>query len=241
MYKGKTLGIVFPTFNEEESIVQAIKDFSSHNCVDEVLVVDNNSSDLTKMLAIAAGAKCISESIQGYGSASISGLKNSQQDLVVIVEPDGTFSSKDLDVLLPYSEFNDVVFGSRTSKCLIWDHAFMPYWVRFGNLICAKMIEFLWGGPSLSDVGCTYKLFHRNSIETFINKLTVTGSHFSPHLMITCLESRLKCIEIPINYYPRIGASKITGGNVISTIRLGIFMFFYIIFAKAKNILNTLL
>lgn len=236
MYKGKTVGVIFPTYNEQDNILSAITSFSEHPCVDEVMVVDNNSSDLTKSLTLQTKAAYVFEPVQGYGSASIAGLKKCKQDLLVIVEPDGTFSSSDLDLFLAYSEKYDAVFGSRTSRNLIWDNAFMPHWVRIGNWICAKELEFLWGGPSLTDVGCTYKLFHRESIQVIQENLTVKGSHFSPHLMIECLRRKLKIIEIPINYYSRVGNSKITGGNNLRTIRLGVVMFFYIFTMRVKSL-----
>ena len=231
MYKDKSVGIVFPTYNEQDNILNAITNFIEHPCVDEVMVVDNNSSDLTKHLVLQTKAIYVFEPNQGYGSASISGLRKCKKDIVVIVEPDGTFSSNDLDLFLAYSEKYDVVFGSRTSRNLIWENAFMPHWVRIGNWICAKELEVLWRGPSLTDVGCTYKLLHRKSIEAIEQNLKVEGSHFSPHLMIECLRKKLRVIEIPINYYPRVGNSKITGGNNLRTIRLGAMMFFYIFYS----------
>jgi hypothetical protein len=166
--------------------------------------------------------------VPGYGSASITGLLNCHHDLVIIVEPDGTFLASDIEKLLSFSQDFDVVFGSRTSSHMIWEGAYMPHWVRFGNWVCAKAIEILFNGPCLSDVGCTYKLLTKSTIQAISDKLYVTGSHFSPHLMIECLLIKAKCIEIPVNYLPRTGESKITGGNVARTIRLGLRMFLFI-------------
>jgi hypothetical protein len=52
--------------------------------------------------------------------------------------------------------------------------------------------------------------------------------------MITVINSNLKCVEIPVNYKPRVGTSKITGGNVVNTVKLGLYMFFFIIFERLK-------
>lgn len=232
MYKNSSVGVVFPALNEEENITNAIKTFLDTEYVDEVLVIDNGSTDSTKSKILESNARYIFEPRIGYGQACITGLSNCNTDLVFLVEPDGTFSANDLEKFLSYSEQFDVVFGSRTSSALIWKKAYMPNWVRFGNWVCAKIIELLFDGPSLSDVGCTFKLLKREAIILIIQDLYVTQSHFSPHLMIECLKRKLKCIEISINYFPRTGVSKITGGNTIKTIKLGFVMLFFILYSR---------
>jgi glycosyltransferase involved in cell wall biosynthesis len=224
-----------PCYNEEKNIRNAVESFFATGFVDVVLTVDNNSTDLTKSEILKTNATYILETNQGYGAAIIAGLKNVNSDLVITVEPDGTFKASDVQKFLIYSEEFEVVFGSRTSTTLIWEGAYMPAWVKFGNWFCAKEIEILFSGPSLSDVGCTYKLINRGALNKVKNELYVEGSHFSPHFMITCIQNRLKCAEIPIHYGPRVGESKITGGNVPRTIQLGLYMLFYIFYSRFKK------
>jgi glycosyltransferase involved in cell wall biosynthesis len=234
MYKGKKVSVVFPAYNEEENIYNAIIAFQSSEFVDEVVVVDNNSTDTTKNQIHKTSAVYVAENRKGYGQALMTGLQKAEGDLIITVEPDGTFIQEDIEKLLAYSEQFSVVFGSRTSSSLIWEKAYMPGWVRVGNWICAKELEILFSGPSLSDVGCTYKLIHKTALIQIRHKLHVQGSHFSPHFMITVINSNLKCVEIPVNYKPRVGTSKITGGNVVNTVKLGLYMFFFIIFERLK-------
>jgi hypothetical protein len=87
----------------------------------------------------------------------------------------------------------------------------MDWFRRFGNIIVAKMIELLFDGPSLTDRGCTLRLISRSARDMLVRRLTVKGSHFLPEVVILALLSRLRVIEIPINYRGRIGTSKITG------------------------------
>jgi len=234
MYKNKTVSVVFPAYNEEENIYNAIRSFQSSEYVDEVIVVDNNSTDSTKSEIHKTTAIYVNEKTQGYGQALMTGFKKAKGDLIITVEPDGTFSEDDLEKLLAYSKQFSVVFGSRTSSSLIWEKAYMPGWVRVGNWICAKVLELLFSGPSLSDVGCTYKLVHKAALLKILPNLKVRGSHFSPHFMIIAIKLDFKCVEIPVNYKPRIGSSKITGGNVFNTIKLGLHIFFFIIFERIK-------
>jgi len=177
----------------------------------------------------------IYEARKGYGQALITGLQHATCELIITVEPDGTFIHEDIEKLLVYSDQFSVVFGSRTSSSLIWEKAYMPGWVRVGNWICAKVLELLFSGPSLSDVGCTFKLIHKEALYKVLPKLHVKGSHFSPNFMIIVIKLGFKCVEIPVNYKPRIGNSKITGGNVFNTIKLGLRMLLFIIFERTKK------
>ena len=69
----------------------------------------------------------------------------------------------------------------------------------------------LYGGPSLSDCGCTLRLIHRAALDRILDDLTVGGSHFLPEMVILGLKRGLRVIEVPVNYRGRVGESKITG------------------------------
>jgi glycosyltransferase involved in cell wall biosynthesis len=211
MWNGKSVSVVFPAFNEEENITAAVQDFSSVDAVDEVIVVDNNSRDRTAECAREAGARVISEATQGYGAALTRGLAEAKGELIILAEPDGTFTGRDIVKLLAYEGDFDIVCGTRTTRELIWGQANMGWFLRFGNIIVAKMIEWLFDGPSLSDCGCTLRLISRSARDTLVPRLTVKASHFLPEVVILALLSRLRVIEIPVNYRGRIGTSKITG------------------------------
>jgi hypothetical protein len=113
-----------------------------------------------------------------------------------------------------------MVCGTRTTRELLWDQANMGWFLRMGNWTVAKMLQFLYGGPSLSDCGCTLRLTHRAALEQFRGDLTVGGSHFLPEMVILALKRRLKVIEVPVNYRGRVGESKITG-NLKGTLKTG--------------------
>jgi glycosyltransferase involved in cell wall biosynthesis len=212
MYNNLTVGVVFPAYDEEQNIVSAVEDFFSTGAVDEIIVVDNNSKDRTaKLVRNKTKARLVSESKQGYGAALTRGLKESRTDLVILAEPDGTFLGRDVLKLLAYAEDFDLVLGTRTSKLLIWSGANMEWFLRFGNIAVAKLLEVLFNTPQLTDCGCTLRLVHRDKLPLFVDRLTVTGSHFLPEMVILARRAGLSMLEIPVNYRTRIGESKITG------------------------------
>ena len=220
MYGSKTISIVFPAYNEELYIRRAVEDFFLDGVVDEVVVVDNNSRDGTAAEAQKTRARLVRESAQGYGHALRRGIREATGDIVILAEPDGTFVGRDVLKLLAYSEEFDMVCGTRTTRELIWAQANMGWFLRIGNWTVAKMIQLLYGGPSLSDCGCTLRLTHRSALNRIQDDLTVGGSHFLPEMVIAALKRGLKIIEIPVNYRGRIGESKITG-NLQGTLRTG--------------------
>lgn len=220
MYGSKRVSVVFPAYNEEPNIRQAVADFLVPGVVDEVLVVDNNSRDRTAEEAKAAGARVIGEPRQGYGNALRRGLREATGDLVITAEPDGTFIGRDVLKLLAYSDDFDMVCGTRTTRELIWAQANMGWFLRVGNWTVAKMLQLMFGGPSLSDCGCTLRLTHRRVVELIQDDLTVGASHFLPEMVILALRKRQKVIEVPVNYRGRIGESKITG-SLKGTLRTG--------------------
>ena len=211
MHAGKTVSVVFPAYNEEQYIRPAIVDFLIPNVVDEIVVIDNNSRDRTAAEAAGTPARIVSEPRQGYGYALRRGLEEARGDIIILAEPDGTFLGRDVLKLLAYADDFDMVCGTRTTRELIWDQANMGWFLRVGNWTVAKLLQFLHGGPSLSDCGCTLRLIHRPTIERIRGELTVGGSHFLPEMVILALRKRLKVIEIPVNYRGRVGESKITG------------------------------
>jgi glycosyltransferase involved in cell wall biosynthesis len=223
MYQGAKISVVMPAYNEEAFIAQAVADFKALPEVDEVVVVDNNCSDRTAELARAAGARVVQETKQGYGHASRRALLSATGDWVFIVEPDGTFRPEDVYKFLPYGHEFDAVIGTRTAKSCIWQGANMGWFLRYGNVAVAKLLEYLHNGPCFTDVGCTFKMVKRGALEQVAPFMTVGKSYFSPELMVVLVRTGMRCVEIPVHYRSRRGTSKITG-DLKRAFRLGMRM-----------------
>jgi glycosyltransferase involved in cell wall biosynthesis len=220
MYGNKTVTVILPAYNEEQYIRVAVEDFAATGVVDEIIVVDNNSRDRTAEEARTTTARVVQETSQGYGFALRRGLREATGDLIIMAEPDGTFVGRDVLKLLAYSEDFDMVCGTRTTRELVWEQANMGWFLRIGNWVVAKMLQFLHDGPSLSDCGCTLRLTHRKALEKIQDELTVGASHFLPEMVILGLRKKLSIIEVPVNYRGRVGESKITG-SLKGTLRTG--------------------
>src|SRR6266576_1307715 len=219
MWNGKSVSIVLPAYNEEKYIRSAVEDFFL-DVVDEVIVVDNNSRDRTAAEASATRARVVRETAQGYGHALRRGRREAPGELVIMAEPDGTCVGRDVLKLLAYADDFEMVCGTRTTRELIWRQANMGWFLRWGNWIVAKMIQVLFGGPSLTDCGCTLRLTHRTALARIQDELTVGGSHFLPEMVIVSLNRAVRVIEVPVNYRGRVGDSKITG-SLKGTLRTG--------------------
>jgi glycosyltransferase involved in cell wall biosynthesis len=238
MWGGRKVSIVFPAYNEEAGIAAAVEDFLAVPAVDEVVVVDNNSRDRTAELAAAAGGRVVTENQQGYGHALRRGLREARGDYIILAEPDGTFVGRDVLKLLAYAADFDMVMGTRTTQELIWREANMGWFLRVGNVAVAKLLQYLFDGPSLSDCGCTMRLIRREAAETLHARLTVGSSHFLPEMVVLLLLDGRRVIEIPVNYRGRLGESKITG-SALTAVKVGLRMIRLILSYRLRTLWRT--
>jgi len=223
MWNGKTISVVLPTYAEKLSIRRVIEGFVETGVVDEIVVIDNNAEPGTREAVAATPARLVREHQQGYGYAVRRGLLEADGDLVVVTEPDGTFLPSDIHKLLIYSDECDAVFGTRTTRNFIWKGANMPPLLRWGNWGVAKLVEMLFNTNHLSDVGCTYKLFHKDLARHVARNMMIGSNHAAIEIMLLVIASRASFIELPVNYLPRVGKSSVTGNHLVA-IGLGVRM-----------------
>jgi glycosyltransferase involved in cell wall biosynthesis len=211
MWNGRRVSVILPTYNEKDSIRQFIRDLQATGVVDEILVVNNNAAPGTSEEVAGTAAREVLETKQGYGFAIRRGLAEASCDYLVVCEPDRTFSATDIFKFLAFAEDFDVVYGSRTSQQLIWHGANMGAFLRWGNWAVAKYMEVIYNSTSLSDVGCTYRLVHKDVATTLLPRFRIGGSEFGPEMMIESLCLGYRVVQVPVNYLPRVGTSAVTG------------------------------
>jgi glycosyltransferase involved in cell wall biosynthesis len=215
MWEGGRISVVLPTYREKDSIGRVVASLLQMGEVDELVVVDNNAEEGTQEEVLESCLGCedrvviVSEPRQGYGYSCRCGLAAATGDYLILMEPDGTFLPGDIHKLLAYAEF-DAVFGSRTRGPFIREGAKMDLILRVGNWGVAKIVQLLFNGPSITDVGCTLRLISRSLYEEIAPHFTVGGNHFSPEMMVLVFLRRngYRSVEVPVHFLPRVGESQ---------------------------------
>jgi glycosyltransferase involved in cell wall biosynthesis len=224
-----TVSLVIPALNEAESIEITLRGYFDLEIFDEIIVVDNGSTDQTSSISSTVGAKVIFEPQKGYGRAIRRGLAEVTTDYVVLSEADNSFYPGDVLKLISYSKDFDMVKGARSNRRLVTDDADYGFILKYGNYIIAKFQMFLFyglsfpGNSSFHEMGGTFRIFSLESYKKIEGKLTENQSAFLADLTSLYLRNNLSVLEIPVRYRKRIGESKITG-NKCNAIKLGIKM-----------------
>ncbi len=205
------VSVVIPCLNEEAGIVHVVEQaragLESAGLTGEVIVVDNASEDRSAELARGAGATVVYEPRRGYGSAYLAGLAAARGDYVVMADADGTY---DLGLIGPLVErLQDgagMVLGSRFEGTI--HPGAMPWPNRYiGNPILTGMLNLLFHAR-VSDAHCGLRAIRRDVIPQL--ELSATGMEFASEMVIKAGKRRLRIDEIPIDYHPRIGDSKLS-------------------------------
>jgi glycosyltransferase involved in cell wall biosynthesis len=205
------VSVVIPCLDEEAGIVHVVEQaragLESAGLAGEILVVDNASEDRSAELARSAGATVVYEPRRGYGSAYLAGLAAARGDYVVMADADGTY---DLALIGPLVErLRDgagMVLGSRFEGTI--HPGAMPWSNRYiGNPILTGMLNVLFGAR-VSDAHCGLRAIRRDVIPQL--ELSATGMEFASEMVIKAGKRRVRIDEIPIDYHPRIGDSKLS-------------------------------
>ncbi len=237
MWQGKSVSVVFPTYNEKDSIKSAIEDFSAVGLVDEIVVVNNNAAEGTDEEVRKTQAALVYDTRQGYRYAIQRALEVASGDYVIVSEPDGTFSGRDVLKLLAYAEDCDAVYGTRTHREFIWAGANMGWPLKWGNYLVAKLTEVLFNSSTLSDVGCTMRLLSRSALREMQPHFSIGGSAFGLEMMLISLMLGQRVVQIPLNYTKRVGFSSVTGMPT-KTVALALRMIWLILDYRLQSLLG---
>jgi len=201
------VSVVIPTRNEAQAIARVLADLPSE-LVTEVIVVDSNSTDGTPEIAQKMGARVIRETRRGYGRACLTGVANADNpDIVVFLDGDYSDRPSELPLLLtPILEGRaDLTIGSRLSTT--HNAGSLPSHAVFGNRLAAALITILYG-VKLSDLG-PFRAGRADSLRRLALEEATYG--WAVEMIVKGARERLRIVEVPVSYYPRIGRSKISG------------------------------
>jgi glycosyltransferase involved in cell wall biosynthesis len=204
------ISVVVPCLNEEDAVGsvvdQAFEGIRLSGRSGEVIVVDNNSADRSAEVAAAHGARVVRELRPGYGSAYLAGLEAARGAYVVMADADETYPVSELSPFVErLAEGDDLVMGSRFEGTIHGDA--MPWLNRHvGNPILTGLLN-LFFGVKISDAHCGMRAVRRDALPVL--DLHSTGMEFASEMVFKAYRRGLIVSEIPIDYYPRVGESKL--------------------------------
>jgi len=211
MWGKKTVSVVFPTYKEKNSVRRAIEEFDFRGFVDEIIVVDNNAETGTAQEVGKTRARLVKETKQGYGHAIRRGIETAKSDLLIIAEPDGSFSGKDVVKLLSYSDDFDMVFGSRTHRPFYQKNSDMTLLKRLGDVMLSKLANLLFLRYPITDLGCTLRLTSKKAWRQIAGECQSSDGLLATEWVLVAMKNDVKYVEIPINFRARVGKSVVSG------------------------------
>lgn len=204
MYKDLSVTVVIPCLNEENGIQAVLAD--TPDWVDEVIVVDNGSTDRTVEVARKLGAYVVQEDLRGYGRAYQRGFKHASTDIIATLDGDHTYPVHDLGRLIDVFLENDVHFLSACRFPLMSDDAMsFKHWI--GNKILSLTMAVLFKYP-IEDSQSGMWVFKRDILEKI--QLTSPGMPFSEEIKLEVIRHpELRFKEECIKYSVRKGEIKL--------------------------------
>jgi glycosyltransferase involved in cell wall biosynthesis len=210
--KFKKITLMIPCYNEEASIGQLIDDIplekiKSAGFKIEVLVIDNNSTDKTSIIAKSKGARVISEKSQGKGSAIRTGFASLPKDVdyIVMLDGDNTYKPSEILRLIEPLEsgFADVIVGSRlegkiNGKAMTFSH-------RFANWIFTFLTRRLYNNANVTDTCTGYFAWTKHSIDVLNGHIKSKGFAIEAEMISKMSRLGLRIYSVPITYDPRPG------------------------------------
>ena len=220
------VSLIIPALNEAECLGRFLAEVPA-GLVDQVIVVDNGSTDSTSQVARAAGAQVIEEPRRGYGFACAAGSTAAKGEALIFMDGDGSFLPAELpDLLAPLAqETADLVLGSRMLNHPL--QAAMPSHQRFGNHLFAWLLRQRYG-LRLTDLG-PYRAIRRELLLALDMQERTYG--WPLEMIIKAARLRKRIVELPVTYRPRFaGQSKVGGtlrGSILTAYRFSRVMIRY--------------
>ncbi len=202
--------VIIPAYNEEGSIAKVIKEIPS--LVNEIIVVNNCSTDRTATVAATAGATVLDENRMGYGYACLKGIEHAarqQSPPEVVVFLDGDFSDYPVELIkiIAPIQNNEVEFvvGARVKE-LREEGSMTPQQI-FGNWLACFLMKGLFNS-TFTDLG-PFRAIKWETLQSL--KMSDKTYGWTVEMQLKVLRQKISHKEIPVSYKKRIGVSKVSG------------------------------
>lgn len=213
------VAVLIPCFNEEAAITQVVKDFKAALPSADIYVFDNNSTDQTVALALAAGANVSHVPFRGKGNVVRRMFADIEADIFVLVDGDATYHAPSVTMLIQklIDEQLDMVVGVRQHE---EKNAYRPGH-EFGNRLLTGCVSSIFGGK-FTDMLSGYRVFSRRYVKSF--PALAHGFETETELTVHALELRMPYGELitPYGVRPEGSVSKLStykdGLRILKTI-----------------------
>ena len=204
MYKSQKITVIIPCLNEEQGIEQVLRRMPDF--VDQIIVVDNGSTDRTSDVAHSYCAEVIREPVRGYGRSYKKGFSRATGDLIVTLDGDHSYPPDAISYLLEALLHLDVDFLN-ASRFPVRDRNAMSFKHKFGNWmlsLATSLLFFRWVRDSQSGMW----VFRRAILAGM--QLESDGMAFSEEIKVEALMNpSIRFAEISIQYSSRLGEIKL--------------------------------
>lgn len=221
--------VIIPAYNEADSIALVVNAIPS--VVDEIIVVSNNSTDLTEANAKKAGATVLVETQKGYGYACLKGMnyiasQEKKPDIIVFLDGDYSDYPEELTkIIQPITDENiDFVIGSRVKE--LREDGSMTGPQIFGNWLATRLMR-LFFGSTFTDLGPFRAIKYTKLLGLNMEDKTYG---WTVEMQLKVLKQKLSYREISVKYRNRIGVSKVSGtikGSIFAGIKILTWIFKY--------------
>ncbi len=221
--------VIIPAYNEENAIAKVIQDIPP--IVDQIIVVNNNSTDNTYNVAKTAGATVINELKRGYGYACLRGMsyissQETKPDIIVFLDGDYSDYPQQLSQLIaPIIEKDiDLVIGARVKA--LREKGAMTYPQKFGNWLATFLMK-LFFGARFTDLGPFRAIKYHKLLALHMEDKTYG---WTVEMQLKAVKQKYSYVEVPMNYRNRIGVSKVSGtlkGAIFAGIKILTWIFKY--------------
>ncbi len=221
--------VIIPAYNEENAIAKVIQDIPP--IVDQIIVVNNNSTDNTYNVAKTAGATVINELKRGYGYACLRGMsyissQETKPDIIVFLDGDYSDYPQQLSQLIaPIIEKDiDLVIGARVKA--LREKGAMTYPQKFGNWLATFLMK-LFFGSRFTDLGPFRAIKYHKLLALHMEDKTYG---WTVEMQLKAVKQKYSYVEVPMNYRNRIGVSKVSGtlkGAIFAGIKILTWIFKY--------------
>ncbi|MCU0488871.1 MAG: glycosyltransferase family 2 protein [Anaerolineales bacterium] len=202
-----TVSVIIPAYNEEKAVASQVEQV--RRVLDqvgyeyEIIVVDDGSGDETAAQALAAQARVFRHpENRGYGMSLKTGIVAAQYETIAIIDADGTYPVEEIPTLVTLLEEADMVVGAR-----IGSQVHVSRYRQPAKWFLRKFAERI-AEQAIPDLNSGLRVFRRTCVRQYFAVLSNRFS-FTTTVTLAYLADNYRVVYHPINYYPRIGRSKI--------------------------------